>query len=143
LEIGKVREVLDLTTVTKVPQTCDFMRGVINLRGNVVPVVDMRRRFDMAPAEATVNSCIIIVEVSFGSETAILGAIADAVEEVLELEPGLIEPPPKIGAKMDTGFIRGMGRRDERFIIILNIDNIFSNNDLLPATGGDANEDAA
>ena len=86
LDIAKVREVLDYTSITKVPQTPDFMRGVINLRGSVVPVVDMRSKFNMPVAETTVNTCIIIVEVDIDGEGTVLGAMADSVQEVLELE---------------------------------------------------------
>jgi purine-binding chemotaxis protein CheW len=87
LDISKVREVLEYTTVTKVPQTPDFMCGVINLRGGVVPVVDLRLKFDMAEAEKTVNTCIIIVEVTLDGESAVLGALVDSVQEVFEFEP--------------------------------------------------------
>ncbi|MDX9710731.1 MAG: chemotaxis protein CheW, partial [Trichloromonas sp.] len=124
LGIDKVREVLDYTSVTKVPQTPDFMRGVINLRGSVVPVVDMRLKFGMAKTEQTVNTCIIIVEINLEGETTVLGALADSVQEVLDLEPHQIEPAPKIGTKLRTDFIRGMGKRDEQFIIILDIDKV-------------------
>jgi purine-binding chemotaxis protein CheW len=130
LDIGKVREVLDYTTVTKVPQTPDFMRGVINLRGNVVPVVDMRLKFGISATENTVNTCIIIVEVTVDGETTVLGAMADSVQEVLDLEADQIEPPPRIGTRMRTEFIRGMGKREEQFIMILDIDRIFSIDEL-------------
>ena len=130
LDIGKVREVLDFTTVTKVPQTPDFLRGVINLRGSVVPVVDMRLKFGMPEAEKTVNTCIIIVEVVVDHDTTILGALADSVQEVMDLEPGQIEPAPKIGTRLNTDFIKGMGKRDGKFIIILDIDKVFSVNEL-------------
>ena len=130
LGIDKVREVLDYTSVTKVPQTPEFMRGVINLRGSVVPVVDMRLKFGMAKTEKTVNTCIIIVEINLEGETTILGALADSVQEVLDLEPHQIEPAPKIGTKLRTDFIRGMGKRDEQFIIILDIDRVFSSEEL-------------
>jgi purine-binding chemotaxis protein CheW len=126
LDISKVREVLDFTSVTKVPQTPDFMRGVINLRGNVVPVVDMRLKFGMPMTEQTVNTCIIIVEVAVDGETTVLGAMADSVQEVLDLEPDQIEPAPRIGTKLNTDFILGMGKRDEEFIIILDVDKVFS-----------------
>ncbi|ACM20619.1 scaffold protein CheW associated with MCPs of class 34H [Geotalea daltonii FRC-32] len=135
LDIGKVREVLDYTTVTKVPQTPDFMRGVINLRGNVVPVVDMRLKFAINATENTVNTCIIIVEVAVDGEVTILGAMADSVQEVLDLEPDQIEPPPRIGTKMRTDFISGMGKRDEQFIMILDIDRIFSGEELAAVQG--------
>ena len=135
LGIDKVREVLDYTSVTKVPQTPDFMRGVINLRGSVVPVVDMRLKFAMAKTEKTVNTCIIIVEINLEGETTVLGALADSVQEVLDLEPQQIEPAPKIGTKLRTEFIRGMGKRDEQFIIILDIDKVFSGEELSAVQG--------
>ena len=130
LSISKVREVLDYTSVTKVPQTPDFMRGVINLRGSVVPVVDLRLKFGLAKTEQTVNTCIIITEIDTGGETIVLGALADSVQEVLDLEPDQIEPAPRIGTRLRTEFIRGMGKRDEQFIIILDIDKIFSDDEL-------------
>jgi purine-binding chemotaxis protein CheW len=135
LGIDKVREVLDYTSVTKVPQTPDFMRGVINLRGSVVPVVDMRLKFGMAKTEKTVNTCIIIVEINLEGETTVLGALADSVQEVLDLEPQQIEPAPKIGTKLRTEFIRGMGKRGEQFIIILDIDKVFSGEELSAVQG--------
>ena len=130
LDISKVREVLDFTAITKVPRTPEFMRGVINLRGNVVPVVDMRLKFGMTKTENTVNTCIIIVEINLDGETTVLGALADAVQEVIELGAGQIEPAPKIGTKLKTDFIEGMGKRDEGFIIILDIDRVFSADEL-------------
>ena len=135
LGIDKVREVLDYTSVTKVPQTPDFMRGVINLRGSVVPVVDMRLKFGMAKTEKTVNTCIIIVEINLEGETTVLGALADSVQEVLDLEPQQIEPAPKIGTKLRTDFIRGMGKRGDQFIIILDIDKVFSGEELSAVQG--------
>ncbi len=130
LDISKVREVLDSTTVTKVPRTPEFMCGVINLRGGVVPVVDMRLKFGMSKTAKTVNTCIIIVEVSLGGEATVLGALADSVQEVFDLEPDQIEPPPKIGTKLNIEFISGMGKRSDRFVIILDIDRVFSADEL-------------
>ena len=118
LDITKVREVLDFTTVTKVPRTPEFMRGVINLRGSVVPVIDMRRKFGMSATEQTVNTCIIVVEVQLEGDIVILGALADSVQEVVELEPEQIEAAPHIGTKLNTEFIKGMGKHDGAFIII-------------------------
>ncbi len=137
LDIGKVREVLDFTTVTKVPQTPDFMRGVINLRGNVVPVVDMRLKFGLSITEKTVNTCVIITEIEVDGETTVLGAMADSVQEVLDLEPEQIEPPPRIGAKLNTDFIMGMGKHNDQFIMILNIDKVFSAIELADTKGFD------
>ncbi|MFA4875505.1 MAG: chemotaxis protein CheW [bacterium] len=130
LDISKVREVLDCTSITRVPRTPEFMRGVINLRGSVVPVVDLRLKFGMSRAEKTVNTCIIIVEVTVDSGITILGALADSVQEVLDLGPDHIEPAPKIGTRLNTEFIKGMGKRDNKFIIILNIDKVFSTDEL-------------
>jgi purine-binding chemotaxis protein CheW len=130
LDIGKVREVLDFTTITKVPRTPDYMRGVINLRGSVVPVVDLRLKFGMVKAEKTVNTCVIIVEVELGGEKVVMGAMADAVQEVLDLEPDQIEPAPRIGTRLNTDFIKGMGKHADQFIIILDIDKVFTAGEL-------------
>src|SRR3970040_1873350 len=113
LDISKVREVLDFTTVTKVPRTPEFMRGVINLRGSVVPVVDLRLKFGMTKTEKTVNTCVIIVEVSVDGEGTVLGCLADSVQEVLDLDAGHIEPAPKIGSTGYHDFIRGVGKPHE------------------------------
>jgi purine-binding chemotaxis protein CheW len=137
LDITKVREVLDFTTVTKVPRTPEFMRGVINLRGSVVPVVDLRLKFGMSKTENGVNTCVIITEVSVDGDTTILGALSDSVQEVLDLEQGSIAPAPKIGTKLRTDFIKGMGKRDDRFIIILDIDKVFSADELSLVQGGE------
>ena len=130
LDVGKVREILDFTTITKVPRTPGFMRGVINLRGSVVPVVDMRVKFGMSSTEKTVNTCIVVAEVELEGDVIVLGALVDSVQEVFELEPGQIEPAPRIGTKLDTEFIKGMGKRDERFIILLDVDKAFSAQEL-------------
>ena len=130
LDISKVKEVLDFTEITKIPQTPEFMKGVINLRGGVVPVVDMRLKFGMSETERTVNTCIIIVEVTIEGETTVLGALVDSVQEVMDLEPGQIEPAPRIGTRLRTEFIQGMGKRDNHFIMILDIDKVFSADEL-------------
>ncbi|MCU7494660.1 MAG: purine-binding chemotaxis protein CheW [Ignavibacteria bacterium] len=130
LDVNQVREILDYIKITKVPQTPEYMCGVINLRGSVVPVIDMRLKFGLKKTEATVNTCIVVVEVNIESERTVLGALVDSVQEVFELEPGEIEAPPKIGTHLKTEFIKGMGKREEKFIIILDIDKIFSANEL-------------
>jgi purine-binding chemotaxis protein CheW len=130
LDISKVREVLDFTTITKVPRTPEFMRGVINLRGSVVPVVDLRLKFGMGPTERTVNTCIIITEVTVDNETTVLGALADSVQEVMDLGPDHIEPAPKIGTRLNTEFIKGMGKQNDKFVILLDINKVFSTEEL-------------
>ena len=126
LEVSKVREVLDFTTITKIPRTPEFLRGVINLRGSVVPVVDLRLGFGLDSVDPTVNTCIIVVEVAMAAESIIVGALADAFEEVVDIDAADIQPPPRLGSAIETDFIQGMGKRDNGFLMILNIDRIFS-----------------
>ena len=130
LDISKVREVLDITRITRVPRTPDYMKGVINLRGSVVPVVDLNRKFQIKDTERTLNTRIIIGEVELESGRTVLGVLADAVHEVMELDPEQIEPAPKIGTGLNTEFLKGMGRRGEEFIMILDIDRVFSADEL-------------
>jgi len=143
LDISKVREVLDFTTVTKVPQTPDYMRGVINLRGGVVPVVDLKLKFGMEETEKTVNTCIIIVEVALEGEYVVLGALADSVQEVFDLKPEDIEPAPKIGTQLNTEFLKGMGKKNEEFILLLDIDKVFTTDEInLVQSMGESSEEA-
>ena len=135
IDVAKVREVLDFTSITKVPRTPDFMSGVINLRGNVVPVVDLRLCFEMSKTEKTVNTCIVVVEVILEGESTIIGALADSVEEVIDLEPEQIEPAPRIGTQIRIDFIKGMGKRDAQFLMILDIDRVFSAEELAAVRG--------
>ena len=130
IDVAKVREVLDLTTITAIPRTPEFMSGVINLRGSVVPVVDLRLCFEMSKTESTRNTCIVVVEVQLDGEATVIGALADSVEEVIDLEPDQIQPAPRIGTQIRTDFIRGMGKRDAQFVMILDIDRVFSADEL-------------
>jgi len=130
IDVVKVREILEFTSISKVPQTPEFMRGVINLRGSVVPVIDLRLNFGMERTEQTVNTCIIVVEVNLDGENVVLGALADSVQEVIEMEPSSIEPAPHLGTKLNTDFIKGMGRVDHNFVMILDVDKVFSADDL-------------
>ena len=125
-DVAKVREVLDYTAITKVPRTPDFMSGVINLRGSVVPVVDLRLCFHMSKTERTKNTCIVVVEVMLEGESTVIGALTDSVVEVVDLEPDQIQPAPRIGTQIKTEFIKGMGRINSQFVIILDIDRVFS-----------------
>jgi purine-binding chemotaxis protein CheW len=134
VDVRNVREVLDFTSATRVPRMPGFMRGVINLRGSVVPVIDMRLKFGMEKAEDGVDTCVIVMEIGLDGETTVVGALADAVKEVFNLEAGQIEPPPRIGTSLNTDFIRGMGKHDEEFIIILDIDRVFSAEELALVT---------
>lgn len=131
VDIMSVREVLDFTSVTKVPQTPDYMVGVINLRGNVVPVLDLRLKFGMGKTQKTVNTCVIIVEVDIEGEPTVLGALADSVQEVVDFEGPSIEDAPKIGTQLNTAFIKGMAKREDGFVIILNINSVFSTDEIM------------
>jgi len=130
LNIQVVREVLEYTPITRVPMTADFMRGVINVRGHVVPVVDLRRKFGLAEAEQTVSTCIIIVEMEIEGEASTMGALVDGVQEVLEIPPDQIEAAPRLGSRIDTRFIQGIGKLSDQFVIILDIQAIFSTEEL-------------
>lgn len=130
LDVIQVREVLDMSAITKVPRAPDFMRGVINVRGSVVPVVDLRLKFGLPKAEQTLDTRIVVMELCLDDEPTVLGAIADSVHEVLELDPGQIEKSPRIGTRWRTEFIRGIGKQDDQFIIILDIDRVFSTDEL-------------
>jgi len=129
-DISQIQEVLEYRKVTPVPRTPDFMLGVINLRGQVVPVVDLRRQFEMHVSENTVNTCIVIVDVMVEGEKTALGILADAVKEVIELGMDDVNPPPRIGSRIDTRYISGMGKHAGDFIIILNLARVFSDDDM-------------
>jgi purine-binding chemotaxis protein CheW len=111
------------------------MRGVINLRGSVVPVIDLRLKFGMTATEQTVNTCIIVAEVQLEDEVIVLGALADSVQEVIEMTPEQIEAAPHIGTRLNTDFIKGMGKHDGRFIMILDIDKVFTSEELAKVQG--------
>ncbi len=130
LNIHLVREVLEYTAITRVPMTADFMRGVINVRGHVVPVVDLRRKFGLEKAEQTVNTCIIIVELEIDGESSTMGALVDGVQEVLNIMPEQIEATPRLGSRIDTRFIQGIGKLAEKFVILLDIQTIFTMDEL-------------
>jgi purine-binding chemotaxis protein CheW len=129
-DISKVREVLEYGAITKVPQTPAMMKGVINLRGSVVPVVDMRVKFGMGETTQTVNTVIIITELMIDGELTMIGALVDSVREVMNLDADHIEPPPSIGTRLNTDFISGMGKQGDQFIIILDIERIFTLDEL-------------
>lgn len=129
LDVSRVREILEFTTITRVPKTPGYMKGVINLRGNVVPVVDMRLKLGLDETEKTVDTCIVVAEVSGEGENLVMGALVDSVQEVIEIEHDQIEPAPKIGIQLDTDFVAGMGKKDDRFVIILNMDKVLSSDE--------------
>lgn len=126
IDVAQVREVLELTLITRVPTAPAYMRGVVNVRGKAVPVVDLRTKFGLPASAQTLASRIVVMELELDGEVTVVGGIADSVHEVIELEPSQIEPPPRIAMRWRTELIKGMGRRGDEFIIILNIGAVFS-----------------
>lgn len=142
IRVTSIREVLELPQLTRVPRMPDFMSGVINLRGSVVPVVDLKTKFGIPVREGEASSNIIVTEVEdYGSdedddaEQLTIGIFADSVQEVLTLEEGDIEPTPRIGIPVNTAFLLGMGKKDDEFILILDIDKVLNTKELTELCG--------
>jgi purine-binding chemotaxis protein CheW len=131
ISIQRVKEIIEYTTVTKVPKVPEWIRGVINLRGNVVPVVDIAVRFGLEARQVSKTTCIVIVEVEQDSERTVMGVIADAVNQVIDLAPKDIEEPPAFGTRVRLEYLFGMGKLGKKFALILNIDSVLSNTELL------------
>lgn len=129
--VGKVLNILEMTKITEVPKSPEYMKGVINLRGTVLPVVDTRIKFGMTPTEYTTNTCIVVMEVEMEGDTVQVGALVDAVQAVLEIDESQIQPPPSIGSKYKSEFIYGMAKEDERFIMLLDMDRVFSADEIV------------
>jgi purine-binding chemotaxis protein CheW len=130
LQILKVQEIIKMQEITKVPRTPDYVKGVINLRGKVMPVIDLRTTFGMEEVEASRNTCIIVVQVQRGETSVILGVIVDKVSEVLEIGAEEIEPAPSFGTQVDTHFILGMAKTKDSVKILLDIDKIMSEGEM-------------
>lgn len=133
-DVSKVLEILELRPITKVPRSPSYMRGVINLRGSVLPVLDTRIKFGLTPKDDTVDTCIVVLSVLMEGEPLTLGALVDSVEEVLELTENEIEAPPTIGSKFNPEYLKGMVKMDDMFIMVLNVDKVFSTDELIMVT---------
>ncbi|HET6439947.1 MAG TPA: chemotaxis protein CheW [Anaeromyxobacter sp.] len=128
LEILKVREIIGLLEITRVPRTREFIRGVINLRGKVIPVIDLRLKFGMERCETTDQTVIIVVQCTVDGRPLTMGLLVDQVLEVLTIDADHIEPTPSLGhAALDDGFILGVGKHDKRIVFLLDIARILSN----------------
>lgn len=125
----KVLSILEMTNITPVPKAPESVKGVINLRGTVLPVIDTRIKFGMKPTEITTSTCIIVFEVSIDGEITRLGALVDSVQEVLELDGSNILPAPSIGSKYRSDVILGVSNVNEKFVMIICIDTLFSSQD--------------
>jgi len=129
--ILRVREILEYDTVTKVPTTPRSIRGVINLRGRVVPVVDLAVKLGLSESAITKRTCIVVVETEFEGERAVMGVLADRVSQVIDLRADEIEPPPSFGTRVRVDCLLGMGRAAGRnFVLLLDIDKVLSTEDL-------------
>lgn len=126
ISILDVKEIIEINTITDVPMTPDYISGVINLRGNVVPVIDLSARLGRHCSEITKRSCIVLVQVDYHEDAQLLGMLVDAVDEILEIPETNIMPPPDFGADIRTDFIQAMGRVGDEFIILLNINRVLS-----------------
>jgi len=133
IAVLRVREIIEHEEVTRVPSTPAFLRGVINLRGSVVPVVDLARKFRMPESPVTKRTCIIIVEVESENGRIVLGVLADAVTQVVEFRPEEIEPPPSFGTPIRVDFLRGLGKLNGEFVLILDTDRVLSAGELADA----------
>lgn len=123
--------ILELTKITKVPQSPSYMKGVINLRGSVLPLIDTRLKFGMTETEITPSTCILVFEIRKENEIMKFGALVDSVAEVIELNKNQIMPPPTLGLRYKTSFIEGMATLNNEFVMILNVEEIFSNEDIV------------
>ncbi len=130
INVGKVLEILEMMTITRVPKVPGYMRGVINLRGSVLPVIDTRQKFGFPLKENTIDTCIVVLDIQIEGESVTIGALVDGVSEVLSIKTSEIEPPPSIGIKYKSEFIDGMWKREEAFIMLLNIDKVFTQDEV-------------
>jgi purine-binding chemotaxis protein CheW len=129
----RVREIIEYETVTRVPSTPAWIRGVINLRGSVVPVVDLGVKFGLSDSRVTRRTCIVMVDVDLDGQRTTMGVVADAVSQVIELGPDDLKTPPTFGSWVRVDFLHGMATREGRFILILDIDRVLSARELLMA----------
>ncbi|MCP4522004.1 MAG: purine-binding chemotaxis protein CheW [Cytophagales bacterium] len=130
VNVGKVIEILEVPKLTKVPQAPSYMAGVMNLRGNVLPVIDTKIKFGLGETDIQQKTCIVVMDISIEGESVYVGALVDSVLDVLELSGDKLLPPPTVGIKYRPEFITGIGKDGDDFIMILNIDKVFSTDEL-------------
>ena len=130
VDVRETREILDMPALTRIPQSPAEMLGVINLRGAVVPVIDLRRKFAMAGDGQGTNACVIVLEVPTSNGALVVGALADEVCEVIDLDAGQIQPAPKLGSRIRTEYLKGIGQHQERFILVLETARLFRDDEL-------------
>ncbi len=121
-----IKEIIEYSSLTTVPMMPPYVRGVINLRGAVVPVLDLSVRFGKSPTPVSKKTCIVIIEIATAGERQDVGVVVDAVDSVLDIPPDQIEPPPSFGARIGTQFIEGMGKVNGRFVILLDVNSVLA-----------------
>lgn len=143
IPILSIREIIEFGKLTQVPMVPDFIRGVINLRGSVVPVIDLARRFGRAQSQTTRKSCIVVIELADGDVIQEIGVLVDAVNEVMEIGHREIEPAPSFGTRIRTDFISGMGKVNGDFVVILSTGNVLSMEEMAMLADISANQSAS
>ena len=141
LDVSSVREVLDLVEIRKIPNTPDFMRGIINVRGNIIPVVDIGWKLGIQKTETSLNTRIVVMDFSKDDDCIIVGAMADSVHEVISLDMSLLQDPPSINSRMKTDYIKGIANSNDEFIMLLDLDSIFSDVELEDVMDNDKPDD--
>jgi len=133
--VSFVHNIIEYTEITAVPDMPSYMLGIINLRGQVLPVVDLRVKFGLLNRDITSNTCILVMEVSIGADQVLVGALVDGVSEVIEIEDSELKAPPSLGSKLKNDFITGVYHDDEKFILIMNMNRVFSEAEIIDLQG--------
>ena len=126
VDVQKVIEILEVPSITKIPLAPKYLAGIINLRGKVLPLVDTKVKFGLKPVQFTVNTCVVVIEITVEEEVIQIGTLVDSVLEVMEIPDKEIQPSPSVDAKYKLEFIRGMYKKEDEFILLLNLDEVFS-----------------
>lgn len=129
IPILKAKEIIKMMDITSIPKTPPFMRGVINLRGKIIPIIDLRLKFRLEAKEYTERTCIIVVELVLGQTKRQMGIVVDTVSEVLNFPKNDLEPPPQYGTQLETGYLTGMGKIKDKVVLLLDIEKAFSDED--------------
>jgi purine-binding chemotaxis protein CheW len=137
--VNKLLHILEIPYITDIPGSPPYMKGIINLRGKVLPVIDTKIKLGMPPTEFTKDTCIVVMDINLDNDSLLVGALVDSVQEVLEFDSDKMLPAPNLGSKYHSDFITGIVRRNEKFIMVLDIDMVFSLDeiDFLKATSGE------
>ncbi|TYQ16669.1 UNVERIFIED_CONTAM: purine-binding chemotaxis protein CheW [Acetivibrio alkalicellulosi] len=131
ISIHKVKEIIGIMDITAIPKTPEFIRGVINLRGKIIPVLDLRLKFGLNEMEYNQRTCIIVVEVYFSGSSRLMGIIVDTVSEVVNIQKGEIEPPPQYDSRVEEGFLTGIGKIKDKVVLLLEIEKVLGSEDLV------------